>query len=224
MPKQRIVFSKISKARYISHLDLMRTLQRSFLRSGISIWHTEGFNPHPYVSIPLPLPLGFTSDCELLEFTLEKGATNESLPAQMNKVLPEGIQVHCCYDNGIPFRHLAFVLYQIKLEYASSDEANKALLAIQELMSNDTLVIKKKSKKAKSGVKELDILPLIEEVQNIQTNDNLLELTLLLQAQNPGLNPALLIGALIDRYPTCAPLDVQYHRIALFDKDKNPYI
>ena len=51
----RILFSKTGRARFISHLDLMRTLQRAFFRAGIQIKHTEGFNPHPFVSIALPL-------------------------------------------------------------------------------------------------------------------------------------------------------------------------
>lgn len=56
MAKHRIAFSKEGKARYISHLDLMRTMQRAFLRAGIRIQHTEGFHPHPYISMPLPPP------------------------------------------------------------------------------------------------------------------------------------------------------------------------
>jgi radical SAM-linked protein len=46
MPDQRILFSKTDAARYISHLDLMRTFQRAFQRAGITVRHTEGFNPH----------------------------------------------------------------------------------------------------------------------------------------------------------------------------------
>lgn len=61
MPKHRLAFSKADTAKFISHLDLMRTFQRSFLRAGIAIKHTEGFNPHAFVSIPLPLSVGFSS-------------------------------------------------------------------------------------------------------------------------------------------------------------------
>ena len=46
MPDQRIQFVKTGRACYISHLDLMRTFQRAFLRAGIHIPHTEGFHPH----------------------------------------------------------------------------------------------------------------------------------------------------------------------------------
>ena len=49
MPDQRILFSKSGTAKYISHLDLMHTMERAFLRAGITIRHTAGFHPHPYV-------------------------------------------------------------------------------------------------------------------------------------------------------------------------------
>ena len=80
MSDQRILFTKSGTAKYISHLDLMHTMERAFLRAGITIRHTAGFHPHPYVSIPLPLPLGFSSQCELLEFGLVEGSTVEELP------------------------------------------------------------------------------------------------------------------------------------------------
>ena len=104
MPDQRILFSKSGTAKYISHLDLMHTMERAFLRAGITIRHTAGFHPHPYVSIPLPLPLGFSSQCELMEFGLEEGCTMEELPQKMNQVLPRPVFViHDCYEGGLPF-------------------------------------------------------------------------------------------------------------------------
>ncbi len=69
----RLLFSKTGRAKYISHLDLMRTFQRAFARAGISIKHTEGFNPHPFVSIALPLSVGYSSQCEILEFEPDRG-------------------------------------------------------------------------------------------------------------------------------------------------------
>lgn len=107
MSEQRILFAKYGTAKYISHLDLMHTMERAFLRAGIAIRHTAGFHPHPYVSIPLPLPLGFSSQCEIMEFGLVSGSTMEALPAQMNRVLPAGIEILRCYEGGLPFRDLA---------------------------------------------------------------------------------------------------------------------
>ena len=66
----------------------MRTFQRAFARAGISIKHTEGFHPHPFVSIPLPLSVGFSSQCEVLEFGLTGGgAGGGPRPAQRRHAL-----------------------------------------------------------------------------------------------------------------------------------------
>lgn len=66
MDKLRLRFQKTGKAVYISHLDLMRVVQRIFLRAGTPIKYSEGFNPHALISICLPLSVGMASDCELM--------------------------------------------------------------------------------------------------------------------------------------------------------------
>ena len=76
----RLLFAKTGRARYISHLDLMRTFQRAFARAGIPIKHTEGFHPHPFVSIALPLSVGYSSECEILEFGLLEGTSPRRSP------------------------------------------------------------------------------------------------------------------------------------------------
>ena len=53
----RTVFEKKGRAKYISHLDLNRFMMRAFRRSGLPIWYTEGFNPHPYATFALALSL-----------------------------------------------------------------------------------------------------------------------------------------------------------------------
>ena len=69
----------------------MRTFQRAFLRADIPIKHTEGFNPHPFISIALPLSLGFSSECEILEFGLLEGTSYEEVPERLTAAMPEGI-------------------------------------------------------------------------------------------------------------------------------------
>ena len=87
----RLLFEKTGNAIYISHLDLMRTFQRAFFRAGIPIKHTEGFNPHAFVSIALPLSVGYSSQCEILEFGLLAGVSEGEVPARMNAALPEAL-------------------------------------------------------------------------------------------------------------------------------------
>lgn len=219
---QRILFSKSGTAKYISHLDLMHTMERAFLRAGIAIRHTEGFHPHPYVSIPLPLSLGFSSDCEILEFGLVSGCTIEELPDRMNAALPAGIHVLRCYDGGLPFRKLTSVRYEIMLEFADP-VAEAAGQAFQELTSRESFVVQKRSKKAKSGFTEVDVIPLVEAVEEVRPEGNQLFLTLLLKAQNPGLNPDVLMKGFLKEYPDFSPIYSAYHRKEIFDDNQQPY-
>ena len=57
----RMFFSKTGRAKYISHLDTMRTFTRAFRRTSLPLWYTQGFNPHLYMTFPLPLALGVES-------------------------------------------------------------------------------------------------------------------------------------------------------------------
>ena len=222
MSDQRILFTKSGTAKYISHLDLMHTMERAFLRAGITIRHTAGFHPHPYVSIPRPLPLGFSSQCELLEFGLVEGSTVEELPQKMNRALPAGIQVRQCYDGGLPFKKLAYVRYDITLEF-ETPLADQAAQAFRELLGRESFVVQKRSKKAKSGFTEVDIIPLVEAVEEIRPEGTFLYLTLLLKAQNPGLNPDVLLQGFRGEHPELPTIYTACHRREILDEDKNIY-
>ena len=91
MPELRLRFEKRGKAAYLSHLDVLRTFQRAFIRAGVQVKHSEGFNPHPKMSIAAPLQLGCESLCEVLDVSVLSGP--EDLPAALNPVLPEGLRV-----------------------------------------------------------------------------------------------------------------------------------
>ena len=72
MDKLRLRFSKTGRAIYISHLDLMAAMQRAFARAELPLKFSEGFNPHPQISILLPLSVGTASVCELMDFRLSR--------------------------------------------------------------------------------------------------------------------------------------------------------
>lgn len=221
MPDQRLRFSKTGRARYISHLDLMRTFQRAFLRAGLHVRHTEGFNPHAYVSIPLPLSVGFSSECEILEFGLPEGVDYTAVPDMLTRVLPEGIQVTHCYDAQRPVKELAWVNYIITLEYDSGAPVG-AENHIKALLSQESLVVTKPSKKAKSGQVQVDLIPLIQRVDYEGRRDAIV-LNTILKAQNPGLNPTLLVAALCEKCPEVVADYVSYHRKQVLDGNGTPF-
>lgn len=221
MPETRIQFSKTGRARYISHLDLMRTFQRAFLRADLHVKHTEGFNPHAYVSIAMPLSVGFSSQCEILEFGLPEGVDRKSVPWRLTRVLPEGITVTHCYEGGRPFKGLCYVNYIITLEYDAGAPVGVEN-TIRALLSRESLVVTKKSKKAKSGQVQVDLIPLIHRVDYEGRRDAIV-LDAVLRAQNPGLNPTLLVETIQARCPEAAADYVSYHRKQVLDEKGNPF-
>lgn len=221
MPKDRLLFKKVGRARYISHLDLMRTFQRAFLRADIPIKHTEGFNPHPFISIALPLSLGFSSACEILEFGLLEGTDHADVPAKLNAVLPEGVIVKECYPGQRPLKELTRLEYVVDVEFAGDRQALTA--AWSGAMGRESWVIEKKSKKAKSGVTTLDLAPLIKEFRFTDNETAGFQLTCVLSAQNPGLNPSVMVNALTEEFPGLTPEFVTYHRARALDEEEKEF-
>ncbi len=215
MPKDRLLFVKEGRARYISHLDLMRTFQRAFVRADIPIKHTEGFNPHPFISIALPLSLGFSSRCELLEFGLLEGTEHATVPARLNAALPEGVRVLECYTGERPMRELAWLDYALYLEGVADVPGLEA--AWTQALSRENWVVEKPSKKAKSGAVKIDIPTLVKEFGFTDKAEDTLTLRIVLGAQNPGLNPSVLVNALTAEFPDLAPGFVRYERMEALD-------
>ena len=58
-------FSRSGSARYLSHLDTARALQRTVARAGVPVALSQGMRPKPRVSLPLPLPVGAAGYGEL---------------------------------------------------------------------------------------------------------------------------------------------------------------
>lgn len=210
MHKNRLLFRKTGRACYISHLDLMATFQRVFLRSEVKVWQTEGFNRHVFVSIALPLSVGYSSDCEILEFNLEDTLPLEEVPARMNRYLPEGIEVLKCYEASIPIKKIGDLGWTVKLEYDNGVPAGAAD-AFRELLSRESCVIRKKSKKSKKGYTELDIIPMIHE-WTLEEQENLLTFKAKISAMNPGLNPSLILDTFAEQNPAFKPDFARFHR------------
>lgn len=89
----RIFFSKTGRAKYISALDLINCFQRALRRTDIPVWHTQGFNPHTYVNINLPLSLGTEGIRESMDIKLTSEMSYSDVMDKLNAVLPPDIRV-----------------------------------------------------------------------------------------------------------------------------------
>jgi radical SAM family uncharacterized protein/radical SAM-linked protein len=66
----RLRYSKGEAVRFISHLDLMRELERTLRRARVPVLYSEGYAPRPRMSAGPPLALGWTSDSEWIDLEL----------------------------------------------------------------------------------------------------------------------------------------------------------
>ena len=117
MAKLRLIFSKEGRAVYISHLDLMRTFQRVFMREGLILKHSQGFHPHPIISFALPLSVGQSSRCEILDFEVMSDTDGAGLAQRLNAGLPEGIKATDCYVPERPVKELAALRARVEFIY-----------------------------------------------------------------------------------------------------------
>ena len=212
----RLLFEKTGKAIYISHLDTMAMFPRIFLRAGLHVKFTQGMSPHAYVSIPLPLSVGVSSQCEILDFTLEEeNVPMEKLADMLNPYLPAGIRVLKAYDSDKKAKLIKYLHYNIRLEYDNGiDQAGEQKL--RDFFEHSSILVEKKTKK---GMVETDIKPMIMTFSLSRISAQELEISTVLCAQNPALNPQYLINA-IERYmPELAPDFYKSHRLELYDED-----
>ena len=213
----RLLFEKTGSAVWMSHLDLMRLMQRAFKRAGLPLTHTQGFNPRPSVSIALPLSVGVESVCELLDFDLE-GAfpAPEEVQARLNAALVPGVAVRQVYTDGRKIRELALLRCSLGLEY-DSGVPEGAPEAITALFARESLPVEKKGK---NGIQEQDIRPMILEYRVSRAGEKQLKIEALITCQNPSLNPMQLHAAIVRYLPEAAPDFCTCRREEIYDAKK----
>ena len=217
----RLRFEKAGPARYLSHLDLIRTLPRAFRRAEIPIKYTEGFNPHAAMSILLPLSVGFSSACELLDFTLLSPMEKEELLTRLNAALPEGLRALDLLPPTPKAGALLYAGYTARLYY-DDGVPEGCTEALTELFRRESIVTEKKGKKSRknpSGLTEFDLKPAIRTV-TFSEEPGEVRMRLLGAA---SLNPTLLVKAVGEQLPDLTPDFASFHREMVYDGDLNPF-
>ena len=215
MSKLRLLFIKEAQASYISHLDLLRTFQRAFPRTELDIKHSQGYHPHPIISIVLPLPVGQSSDCELLDFEVTQETDGAGIAEKLNGGLPEGLTILDCYEARRPVRELTYLQADVTLEYDNGVPENAAA-RLTELLGRQELIIQKRTKRKELA--DVDIAPMIKGFSFTET-EGAITGTVTVLAQNPGLNPQLLEKAVARYLPDLTPDFLRVRRRAVLDAE-----
>lgn len=187
----------------------MDVLRRSFARAKIPVVFTKGFNPHPWLSVALPLPTCFEGVCELLDFDLEGDKIPDDFLMSLNKSLPQGITAVSVFQRLRAPKFIEYVAYEIRAH--GKFDAEK----VQTLLEGKGVMMMKKSK---SGEVEADITDYLRGIK-VNPMDDGIVIECLLTAGEKSLNPEYLVKAAV-KYVEGSELNyATYKRTEIYDKD-----
>ncbi len=218
MPNLRVFYEKTGRAKYISHLDINRCMQRALRRAEIPVWYTEGFNPHPYTTFALPLSLGFESLCETMDMRITCVMGCQEVADRLNAALPEGLVVKRVALQKNKPEKIRRADYIIRMDFEDCGPEE----ALTRLESFDRLEAIPVMKRTKKGMKETDIRPDVI-LSNPCVEEGFLKLNLCCAAGiEKNINPTLYLEAFAQE----AGLEIQtVHvlRIAVLMENGQPF-
>jgi radical SAM-linked protein len=141
MQRLRIRFRRGEEIKFISHLDIMRLWQRALHRAQIPLAYTEGFSPHPRLSLAAPLAVGITSQAELMDVFCSKWVSPHFFTDAVSQQLPAGIKIVQVFSVAPTMPSLqsqvGYAEYEVKLETdkdkAEVEKTLASLLAVEQL-------------------------------------------------------------------------------------------
>lgn len=208
--KIRIKFTKEEPVKYLGHLDILRFFQKCFVRAGVKMLYTEGFNPHQKLSFGLPLGVGIISSCEYLDADIAEGQDLEDVKNRLNGAAGEGFRILEIRQVKEKAQSLMSIIAKASYEIRCLDET---FFVPGGFMAQEAITVLKKGKK---GVRETDIKPLILKME---PDGTLLKVLLSAGSEN-NLNPELLLKAVCSFNDTEYKIeDFEIKRTGLFCAD-----
>jgi radical SAM-linked protein len=156
----RITFTKTDPMRYTSHLDLHHAWERMLRRAGVPVLHTRGYNPRLRISLGLALPLGFTSECELIDVWLEEAREPNKLLQALQSSAPPGLLIQAVQsiDEDEP-------ALQKQIQAATYEALLKEAGSISEIQARVRDVLESPELPRQRRGKAYDLRPLIESLK-----------------------------------------------------------
>jgi len=202
----RVMFEKRGRAKYISHLDLMRTMTRVLRRAQIPLWYTEGFSKHPYITFAAPLSLGYEGYAETMDFRLEGEMSTEEIAERLNANMPVGLHVIKAAPAEMKAGQIANAVWCLTFDA-------KFERMLREVLEQAEILVQKRTKK--KTLKTVDIKPFIRNTVWSAEEDGRVTLTLELPCGENNINPSLLVDAVCEELTDT----VQIARLGVYDAE-----
>ena len=205
----RLRWGKTDRRRLLSHLDNIKAIEEAVRRSQVPFSYSQGARPRMKLSFGPPLPMGFTSECEFIDISLEQLCTGQMVESIRN-AMPEGFQL---LESKTVFAKTASLSESInRVVYTLCLDDNTDMTKLKERV--DSLLAKEKLemlRKTKSGESTVDIRPAIYE---IIIRDNELKLKLGI-GQGGYARPTEVAGLLFDIDEERAA-ELKFHRQEMY--------
>jgi radical SAM-linked protein len=202
MQRVRIKFTREEAVKYISHLDVMRLWQRAFVRAGVDLAYSEGFNPHPKISLAAPLALGVTSEAELMDVTLNRWTSPPAFRAAVERQLPQGVRIRevLAVAPTLPSLQSRVRLAGYTVTVATDRSPDEVQTAVDALLAKETLPWEHRRD---TGPRRYDLRALINDIWPGERREGVQELGMLLRCDSQGSGrPEQVVAALgFEDYP-----------------------
>lgn len=168
-------YKRDDRVKYISHLDFIRLFHRTVRRAGVNFLYSQGFNPHPVMTVAMPLSVGVTSDSEYLKVGFTDELKINEIKDRINSAFPPGfevVEITKLKGKEIDFSKINKARYSVEIELASGQDID-----VNAFMQNNEIKVMKKTK---SGIKESDIRPYIFDLEYVEKKGNIVTLKMCL--------------------------------------------
>ncbi|SHJ08722.1 radical SAM-linked protein/radical SAM family uncharacterized protein [Malonomonas rubra DSM 5091] len=93
LTRVRLTLTKQGRARMVAHLEYLAMFQRAVRRAGLPVRFSGGFHPKPKVSYLEALPMGVSSEAELIDLELTQKIDVDHVLSSLNVQLPDGFKI-----------------------------------------------------------------------------------------------------------------------------------
>ncbi|HOA21824.1 MAG TPA: TIGR03936 family radical SAM-associated protein [Anaerolineaceae bacterium] len=144
----RVKFAKHGDLRFTGHLDLQRLFERALRRSGLPLRFSQGFNPKVRLSLASALPLGFSSEAELLDFWLDEQVDIPLIKQNLDLALPNDISVRQIelVSNQLPSLQSSLIASEYRVSFFPEGEPQKVAEKLSNLLDQENILFTRRTK------------------------------------------------------------------------------
>lgn len=215
-------YSKGEEARFLSHLDLMRAMERAFRRAQLPLAFSEGFNPHPRVAYASALAVGVTSEGEYLDLQLEEDLSAKEVVERLKVVLPAGLKILAVVPVTKRKESLMALInlarYRVEIPLLQAVEQKEVEEMITQILSRSTYLVLRQGKK---GERQVDIRAGLLQLQGWLENKKLV-LQMDVQTGSQGnIKPEEVVKMVKELSPLQLGENLRIHRVGLYIRGKD---